>query len=243
MMRKQIIGAVVVALVFAASGFASTLVNNGSFETCTVAACPTQPPPGNWQNLLSTDPTQSAGLANWVIDSGNIDWVNTNLWHPPTGGGSYSIDLSGSTPGDIYQVISVTPGASYTVTWFGGMDPDAFLVGLKTSVTGTLRVQDVGSGGGNANLAETFFHVNYDGSSSRPNAIWQQYATSFVPVSNSIRIFFSSQEPGNGTGTNYGPLLDMVTLDNTVPEPAAWSLVFSGGLLCVVAAIRRRRRS
>jgi choice-of-anchor C domain-containing protein len=224
-MRKKIIGAVAVMLFLAASGFAATLVNNGSFETCTTCT-----PSGGYSTVSAGD----AGLAQWVIDSGNIDWVNTSLWHPPSGGGSYSIDLNGNTPGDIYQDLTVVAGQSYTITWYGGMDPDAKLIGGKNSVTGTVLVVDVVN---HTDLQQAFFTVSYADNATRPNAIWEQFNTTFTATSNTVRIFFTSQE----SASNYGPLLDMVTMDNNVPEPAAWSLVFSGGLLCLAAAIRRRK--
>lgn len=106
-MKKLLLLGIIAAILLAGIGTvsaATNLVQNGGFESPgTFIGIP-----NGWQNLNS-------GLPSWNIGPGNIDLIYKNYWEPAPG--NYSIDLAGSAPGTISQVLSTTPSAKYDLAF------------------------------------------------------------------------------------------------------------------------------
>lgn len=82
------------------------LIVNGNFES-----------PSIWQAGLFTEfDAGSTALTGWSIGGSGVDLVGKDYWQPAAG--DQSLDLSGSAPGSISQVVRTTPGTAYTLAWF-----------------------------------------------------------------------------------------------------------------------------
>lgn len=223
-MRKSVAEKLVVLVCVCAAIASATPLTNGGFETCT--GCGTLPPAAGYLNMT----TGSTQLTGWSIIAGNIDWVYKTFWSPV--GGDYSIDLNGTSTGAIQTTLSVTPGEAVSISWYGGMDPDAYLIGGKDYVVGSVRIYDSGSGG--AQTLDQYFSYKIYYVPGATDAIWQFFSSGFVtPTSNQISIAFYSQEPqATAPQSWYGPLLDNVEYDlGGVPEPGTFSLFAGAGLV------------
>jgi choice-of-anchor C domain-containing protein len=112
-MKRRSISSILVAMmamVILASPVSAALpFANGGFENGTFAV------PGGFKTLESG----ATDISNWVVGTGDIQWIKSEYWAAHTG--DKSIDLSGDEPGSIYQDLETTPGAWYFVTfWIAG---------------------------------------------------------------------------------------------------------------------------
>jgi choice-of-anchor C domain-containing protein len=94
---------------------ASNLVKNGSFENPVVASpCPNggegNPTPG-----ICTYLGGSTGIPGWSVGGNSVDVTAASVWKAAAG--HQSIDLSGSGPGSLKQVIATTKGKHYVLQW------------------------------------------------------------------------------------------------------------------------------
>ena len=109
------------ALLFVAHSASAASIQNGSFETGSVA-------PGDFTTLG----TGSTAIDGWTVSSGTVDYIGT---HWPAADGNRSVDLSGDVPGAISQTVGgLVVGQQYTLTFSlasnpdGGNDPQAMSV-------------------------------------------------------------------------------------------------------------------
>ncbi|MCC6831102.1 MAG: choice-of-anchor C family protein [Thermoleophilia bacterium] len=75
------------------------LVSNGGFETPAIG--------GAFVN-------QTSSFGGWTLASGNVDL--DRAWNAPASG-SQSLDLNGTIPGSISQIVKTTPGATYRISF------------------------------------------------------------------------------------------------------------------------------
>lgn len=231
-MKKDRIAAILVALVALVAVTASATpiaIANPSFETCPSCSVST-----NGFALLGTGNTD---LTGWTVVSGDIEWSTpytpTSGWN--AGDLNHSLDLNGTTAGAIQQIgFSLTPG-TYDMSFLmsggpGGGERDVvLLVQVKSGV--------------NIEQQQLFtYHVG--ASNTRENMLWEQKNWTFVLTGTADTLVIASQEFGSGgSGTGFGPALDMITLDlrdEGVPEPGTLSMFLGAGLLGVIAVVRRR---
>jgi choice-of-anchor C domain-containing protein len=92
----------------------ANLVTNGGFESPA------------YQNQITT--LTGSQLSGWTIDKGDVQVIKNTFWTPAEG--IQSLDMSGTTPGNIRQTISTEPGATYTMTFRMAGNPDGNGKGL-----------------------------------------------------------------------------------------------------------------
>jgi choice-of-anchor C domain-containing protein len=90
-----------------ASASSANLVTNGSFENPSVGS-------------YVVYPAGSTGITGWTVGSGSVSNASVEQdshdeW--PADTGNLSVDLSGNAPGDLYQYIPTTPGATYNLSF------------------------------------------------------------------------------------------------------------------------------
>ena len=180
------------------------LIANGGFES------PVNAFSGNFITLGS-------GLDGWTINSGNVDLIN-NYWQPA--GGSYSLDLNGSSAATISQSFATSVGTTYNVSFSMAGNHDGG--GDKTITVG---VTDPHS-----------FSFALAGSSHAAMG-WQAESFSFVATSAVSTLTFA----GSPANSYYGAALDNVSVTAAVPEPETYAMLLAG--LGLVGAIARRRRA
>jgi choice-of-anchor C domain-containing protein len=197
---------VAVAATFA---LASTAANaaafqNGSFETNTLNATQLN------QALVSPGfTTLGAGdtsITGWTVGGNTIDYIGT-YWTPADG--TYSLDMSGDSPGSISQTFDTVSGQTYNV----GFD----LAGNPAGPP-IVKTMDVDVGG-----APTPFTFDTTGA-TLSNMGWRNLVYTFTASGASTTLTFTSLDT---PGTAYGPALDNVSL-TAVPEPATWAMMILG---------------
>jgi hypothetical protein len=153
----------------------------------------------------------SAG-ANNKISTGSVDWIGTYWVGPPTGG--LSVDLDGTSPGQIYQFIATNTGQSYDLNFWlsgnpGGLpDPKAVLVGAS----------------GNAPQVYTVLDTQYI-----PN--WTPYSLPFTATFTQTEIVFSSltlPAPSGYDNNAFGPVVGGISVTSVTPEPGFYGLLALG---------------
>jgi hypothetical protein len=98
---------------------AAGLIRDGAF------AAPAVPPGGQFAEFCTSKSltpycdTANARLGAWHIDGGSVDLIPAGQYQPPPKANAKTqlVDMNGSGPGSIGQVISTAPGASYTVSF------------------------------------------------------------------------------------------------------------------------------
>jgi choice-of-anchor C domain-containing protein len=183
-------------LVGAQSAYAVT-ITNGSFETGTA--------PGSFHEVG----TGGTDITGWTVDSGSVDYIG-NYW--ASSNGSRSLDMSGSSAGQISQTISgLTNGQEYKVTFDIAGNPDG------APASKDLQVSADGFSG--------LYSFNTTGHSTGSVAAmgWSTQTFFFVASGTSATLAFLSL-----TGGSFGAALDNVTIAAT-PIPGA-ILLFGSAL-------------
>jgi choice-of-anchor C domain-containing protein len=170
---------------------------NGSFEMGT------DPNTGAGQNIGMTAP-DSTTIVGWTLSSGTIDYIGSR-W--VAGEGVRSIDLSGTSPGSIFQTISgFTPGVDYELSFLMAANPEG------GEPTRSLQV-DIGS------ASQVF---SFTGSGTAADLGWEQRTLDFTAATPTLTLTFTSLE-----NNAFGAALDGVRI-TPVPEPSSWTLLVIG---------------
>jgi Protein of unknown function (DUF642) len=186
---------------------ADTPLLNGSFES---ASSGNTAPAAN--NDVTLTPTSNPGaIANWTVTANQVLWIGSGAFGGITPeDGIDLIDLTGTadtTPnGTLAQTVTLTPGNSYSLSFFLGSDFDSGAFGGDKEVGITVT----GS-------AQQTFSTDYI---TRTGNQWQGFTYNFVPTVASTTI--SIEGLNTGSGSEYLGV-DNVSL-SSVPEP------ISGGL-------------
>jgi len=104
-----------VLLLLCVGTVSANLVSNGGFEN------------PSYDMMIKT--LTGSELPGWTIDKGDIQVIKNTYWESPEG--TQSIDLSGTTMGNIRQTINTEPGATYTLTFRMAGNPDGNNKGLE----------------------------------------------------------------------------------------------------------------
>jgi choice-of-anchor C domain-containing protein len=94
---------------------APNLVKNGSFEEPAVSSPCANGGVGNPTPGICTYFGGSTGIPGWTVGGNSVDINNPSVWKAAAG--HQSIDLSGSGPGSLKQVITTTKGKRYFLRW------------------------------------------------------------------------------------------------------------------------------
>jgi choice-of-anchor C domain-containing protein len=190
--------AVLASLVLAGSALAAFAgAKNGSFETGTID-------PGSGVQLSMG----STALTGWTIATGSVDWIG-GYW--AAAAGTKSLDMNGTGPGAISQVLDTTAGTKYVVSFSLSANPDG---------GSTLRALTVGAAGSSKSFA--FDRGVFP--NTRQNMMWQSKQFSFVATGASTTLTFTSGE----ATSPFGPALDNVV----VTEKVASSSTGGPGAAC-----------
>jgi hypothetical protein len=185
----------------------------------------------NGQNLLSNGdfelPADGSPATDWTPWSWNSGWANTEM----AGWGSGSWHIAVGAPGDggggYYQIVSATPGISYSLSVDSGADAwwlptgrmEMFFLDASTNVITSATRLTVDP----AVYGEDQYDVPHP---------WENYALAATAPDGTamIKVEFSSNEstatPGNASGS--------VGFDNAVllvPEPTTTGLLALGSIL------------
>jgi choice-of-anchor C domain-containing protein len=218
-----------VVLAVAAEGRANIIVN-GSFES----GISVPPSPPGYRTLSGpTDPGAFGGttdITGWTVMNSNIDWIHNDYWQASSG--TYSLDLSGWTPGGIQQTVATVIGETYTLMFDYSVNPD-----LRHS--DTARRLDIFVNDGTSNILDQNVLVAR-GTRTFQDMQWQTISYTFVATSSNSTVQFVSSPSNIDAG---GPAIDNVSLTgsptvNPIPAPPAVVLAGMGGLGFL--AIRRR---
>lgn len=187
------------------SAASAATVSNGGFEAASFQ--------GNWQ----TYGAGSSSLTGWNIDRGSIDLINAYWQHA---GGSYSIDLDGSSPATISQTI------------------DNLIVGQRYILNFSLASNGTSTRGVNAQIGATSDEFVFDGAGTTySNMGWLKQELEFTAEDTSLLLSFASTTPGNSVK---GVALDNISI-SAVPLPAGMPLLLAG--LGGIIALKRRKKA
>ena len=199
-----------------ASAAPGELVQNGSFESPVIS--------GQYQTVQGGDSTTIPG---WTVGGKSIDIVSGSLWQQVDG--NQSIDLDGTPgPGSLSQVVSTTPGTTYTLAFELAGNPDG---GVKTLT--------VAAGTTSRDFSFDTAHT------TTSNMGWEPETVTFTASGPTTTISFTSTDAPGG---NAGPAIDAVSVTANptavLPEsPLAVGLPLAGIALVGGAVVLRRRRS
>ena len=88
------------------------LVTNGSFEN-----------PSVWQTSPVTDyGSGSTAMPGWTVGGNSVDLVGSSYWAAEDG--HQSVDLSGSAPGSVSEVVGTKAGSYYLLAWYLAGNPN-----------------------------------------------------------------------------------------------------------------------
>ncbi len=201
-------GAVAAAAIAAASSaFAGVnLVADGNFDS----------PSGG---VSYTTYFNGATFGPWKVSGDSVDLIG-GYWQAPVGGGS--VDLDGNAPGGINQVLSLTSGKTYDLSFYLSGNPD----GSPATKSVTVSI---------GNLGETFTYTLSAGN-SHSNMMYQLETAQFVAEGSANTLSFTS----NDVGSPYGPAIGGVII--SVPEPSTWAMMGLGFAGLGLAGYRARKR-
>ena len=192
------------AIVAASSAFAGTnLVADGDFDS----------PSGGG---AFTTYSSGTSFGPWNVTVGSVDLIG-GYWQAPVGGGS--VDLDGNAPGGITQVLNLTSGETYDLSFYLSGNPD----GGPATKSVTVSI---------GNLDETFTYTLAGNSHS--DMMYQLETVQFVAGSTDALSFTS-----NDVNSPYGPVIGGVTV--AVPEPSSWAMMGLGFAGLAFAGYRSRR--
>jgi hypothetical protein len=207
----------------------ANLLTNPGFESNVIGGLALTLATGDTTSLPGWTVTGACGgncigiLANGYTESSNVGTLHF-LAH----GGNQSLDLTAlnnSLVGGLQQVISLTGGQSYALSfWVGNMDNRASNYSLPSTVQVVVNGVSLG---------------NFTNSNNTNNVTnWQQFTTAFTAVAGNNTVQFVNATPVS----DFMAGLDDVSLDlatqTSVPEPATFGFVVAG--LAVAALVRRR---
>lgn len=213
---------------------ATSIVQNGSFE---FGVNPTS----STNSQLDSGTDSADDITGWRVEQGSVDYIRF-LWEASDG--ERSVDLAGSQPGVLSQVLNnLVSGKLYSVKFDISKNPDGGMVPRL----GTSSVTDVSTGTLLGGLALSFSEPN-----TRLDMMWATVSYSFVAMSQQALLSFAADGPSS-TDANW-PLITTpafgLAVDNVsvvavemvapVPEPATWALMILGFGI-VGSALRRRR--
>ncbi len=211
-MKLRIVGGAL-ALSMIVAGSLEAQVVNGGFESSTPVVPGTYTTYGAGQNFGA-----------WTVGTGSIDLLN-GYWQ--AAGGTYSVDLDGSSVGSVYQDLITALGGTYNLSF-----------ALAGNPAGGPLIKSMDVWWGSTNVGTFTFDVTGKGFS---NMGWQSFAVNnLTATSTTTRLTFQSTTNGNF----YGPALDDVAVSQVstvTPEPASVVLVATG-LLGVFGVAKRKRK-
>lgn len=196
---------------------ATSIVTNGSFENGAVI-----PPAPN--GFLLT-PAGSPNITGWTVGGNSVDYIGS-FWQASAG--VRSVDLAGTGPGTLSQMLTTVIGQLYSVTFDISKNPDAGQVPRL----------------GTASAAGQSLALSYSAPNTRANMMWQTVSFSFVALTQSTLLTFAADGPSSANGSGlqaFGLAIDNVSVV-AAPEPATWALMILGFGI-VGSALRRRRRT
>lgn len=221
-MKKLLLLVIIAAILLAGIGTvsaATNLVQNGGFESPGTFT-------GLWQNLNS-------GLTPWNIGPGNIDLIYnisgaSGYWRSASG--NYSIDLAGSAPGTISQVLSTTPSAKYDLSFSMSGNPD----GVPT----TKKVEVFWGG-----ISQGNFTFNTTGHTHATMGWIKQIKTGLVATGSTTELMFVDRSGSDFFGSALDDIV--VEQETVVPTPEFPTMALPAalivGLLGAVLFIRKSK--
>ena len=193
--------AMLAAAVLSAGAASAASITNGSFELNGPGAVPG----GNYVTINAGD---SSSIPGWTVTAGSVDFIG-GYW--TASDGFNSLDMDGSSTGEIAQTISTVIGQSYTVGFDFAGNPTGDIKHMGVQATGS--AQQVYS-------FDTAGHATY-------GMGWVHETYAFTATSLLTALTFTSL-----TGGSSGPALDNVTImggsAGGVPEPATWMMLMAG---------------
>ena len=208
--RSIAAGLFAVVLATSQASAAVNLVTNGSFEAGINPGAFTTIPVGN-----------STSITGWTVVGGNVDYIGA-YWQASDG--VRSIDINGTQPGGVFQVVSgLVAGQTYNVSFDIAGNPDGGPTLKQLLVTVDAAV----------------FNTSFDITGrSKPAMGWESRGFSFVASGASATLTFASNTP---TPCCFGPAIDNVSLSAAVPELSTWAMMLIGFAGLGFAARRRER--
>ena len=165
------------AIAAASSAFAgANLVVDGNFDS----------PSGGGSYTTYAD---GASFGPWSVTGASVDLIG-GYWQAPVGGGS--VDLDGDAPGGINQVLKLTSGKTYDLSFYLSGNPD----GSPTTKSVAVSI---------GNLDQTFTYTLAGNTHS--NMMYQLETAQFMAGSTNTLSFTS-----NDVNSPYGPVIGGVTV-------------------------------
>ena len=234
-----------VAVLAAHPAAAVELVKNGGFEAVTLNGAPTT---GSYE-FGSRYPTVQ--VTNWTTNgynflfaAGSADTVgatgefnNLQLWGPnngsanglpaasPAGGNFVGADGAFGTDAISQVITGLTPNAAATLTFYWGAAQQSGFDGATTEQWQVTL-------GSQTQSTAVFANPNHGFSG------WIKQTFTFTPTTSTATLSFLSV--GTPAGVPPFAVLDGVSLQQAVPEPATWALLITGFAMVGIAARRRR---
>lgn len=223
--RKLVVGMLTCLFAFSfASDAKANLIVNGSFENGTNLPAAV---PGYRTLSGATDPLALGGtndIAGWTVLNNNIDWIHNNYWQASNG--TYSLDMSGLSPGGISQTIATNPGETYTLTFDMSVNPDV----RHSDTARRLDIVAINTLTNVKDLEDNFLLAR--GTRTFSDMQWVNQTLTFTASGTSTELIFFSAPSNIDAG---GPALDNVVLNGNgvvaaVPAPAGFILAGIGGI-------------